>query len=272
MGSIKRRINSRSRSVFSSRRLCRRHRGSHLHIVEGRRRRGRRRGRRAAGCGQTLRQRDRRAHAGGAHQTGAEESRGGRGGPGGRRRPEEKSPDLGVHLGHDAHSSHSRPQWVHQRLHRRREGERWVNAGFIRLNESRYPTLNQTDQSFSLFHHWFLGSNNPKKTNSEVSHRASFSHLLSDASPVCALACFLLLYFDASSVWSTLSLNTEYQATAIRQFGEWRAFKTTVRALCCSVESTSLWKQPYPWGWSDYEVMQLILDCVSYLPYNHNNP
>lgn len=124
MGSIKRRINSRSRSVFSSRRLCRRHRGSHLHIVEGRRRRGRRRGRRAAGCGQTLRQRDRRAHAGGAHQTGAEESRGGRGGPGGRRRPEEKSPDLGVHLGHDAHSSHSRPEGVHQRLHRRREGER----------------------------------------------------------------------------------------------------------------------------------------------------
>lgn len=201
MGSIKRRINSRSHSVFSSCRLCRRHRGSHLHIVEGRRRRGRRRGRRAAGCGQTLRQRDRRAHAGGAHQTGAEESRGGRGGPGGRRRPEEKSPDLGVHLGHDAHSSHSRPQGVHQRLHRRREGERWVNAGFIRLNESRYPTLNQTDQSFSLFHHWFLGSNNPKKNQ-----LWSFSPCIVFTFVVWRITCLCFGMFSSFVLWCIIRL------------------------------------------------------------------
>ena len=47
-----------------------------------------------------------------------------------------------------------------------KENGEWT--GFITLNESRYLTLNQPDQSFSLFHHWFLRRDNLKKKKKQL--------------------------------------------------------------------------------------------------------
>lgn len=84
-------------------------------------------GRRASGCGQALWQRRRWAHSGGSGEAGTEETGGGRGVPGaGGARPATKRPVAGIHPGHDALSGHSGALRVHQQLHWRREGERWV--------------------------------------------------------------------------------------------------------------------------------------------------